>query len=91
MQSKYKKTMKNSVFSYNKLRQIFMAKDESVEWEEKVGLQVVPALNLYFQCFFVRSSPETNQKMPKLTKTGYFWEILGSHTVKLVRKLTELV
>ena len=44
-----------------------------------------------FPVFFVRSSPETNQKMPKLTKTGYFWEILGSHTVKLVRKLTELV
>ena len=44
-----------------------------------------------FPVFFVRASPQNNQKMPKLTKTGYFWEILGSHTVKLVRKLTELV
>ena len=28
-----------------------MVKDQSVEWEEKVGLQVVPATNLYFQYF----------------------------------------
>ena len=28
----------NSDFRYKKLRQIFMAADESVEWREKVGL-----------------------------------------------------
>ena len=39
-----------------------MAKDESVEWGEKVGLQDVPATNLYFQYFLSGPPLKTTKK-----------------------------
>ena len=45
---------------------MFMVKDQSVELREKVGLQVVPAINQYSSIFW----PGIPLKQPKNAKIG---------------------
>ena len=74
--------MKNSVFTYKKLRQISVAKDQSVELREEVGHQVVPATNLYFQQIVPGYPLKTTKQLAKI---GFLREIFGSKTIKFFR------
>ena len=49
-----------------------MAKDQSEEWGEKVGLQGLPATNLYFQYFLSGDPLKTTKKYQNWPKKAIF-------------------
>ena len=65
--------MKNSVFGHKNLRQVFMVKDQCVEWGEKMWLVVVPATDCVSSIF----CPVIPSKQPKNAKADQNRLFLG--------------
>ena len=70
--------MKNSVFGHKNLRQVFMVKDQCVEWGEKMWLVVVPATDCVSNIF----CPVIPSKQPKNAKIGQSRLFLGDFGFK---------
>ena len=77
-----KKTVKNSVFGHKNLRQIFMVKDQCVEWGEKVWLVVVPATDC-ISSIFCPVIPSKQQKNAKIGKNRLFLGDFGFKNIQI--------